>query len=134
MDFLIIGTITSIKPIKYGILVKIRETKIGGISKNGHEIGTYDYTWDFVAQNAVANYINSFFRVGAKVKVKGVEVQSSTNEEIGANSHPLTRRIENIDLFNMADPKKKQIRERYNSKVVGDERPNIDNDFEDDFQ
>ena len=135
MDFLLIGTITTIKPIKYGLLVKIRETKVGGISKNGHEIGTLDYTWDCVANNtAIVNYINKFFRVGAKVKVKGVEVQSATNDEKVSNFHSITRRIESLDLFNMADPKKKQIRERYNTKVVGEERPNIDNDFDDDFE
>ena len=42
MNCWVIGKILKISPVKYGVMVKVRETKIGGTSKNGHNIGTVD--------------------------------------------------------------------------------------------
>ena len=134
MDFLVIGTIKSIIPNKYGIFVNVRETKIGGTSKNGHEIGTHDFTWGCLAQSeAIQKYVKNYFRVGAIVKIKGVIEQSSVRSEETPNSRVPVFKIESRDLWNMGDPLKRKIRERYNTNVVGEERPNMDNNFNDDF-
>ncbi len=134
MDFQIIGEIKKIIPIKYGLSIKIRETKIGGVTKNGHVVGTYDYSWYVVAQSeALKRYVQSYFRVGAFVKVKGVVEQSTTKDENSPNLRPPIYKIETIDLWNMGDPLKQKNRERYNSKAIGDETPDINNNFENDF-
>lgn len=134
MDFLVIGTIKSIIPNKYGIFVNVRETKIGGTSRNGHEIGTHDYTWGCLAQSeSMQNYVKNYFRVGAIAKIKGTVGQSSTNEEKTPNMKTPIFKIDSIDLWNMGDPLKRKIREKYNDKALGGETPDMDNSFENDF-
>ena len=125
MDFLLIGIIKSIAPIKFGCCVKVRETQIGGTTKNGHEIGTYDYTWDCVtSSDALVRYINKFFRVGTYVMIKGKTVQSNHTDEDNKNYKSDVHKIETINLWNMGDPQKAKTREKYNSRVVGDNKIN----------
>jgi len=134
MEFLLIGTIKSIKSIKFGCCVRVRETQIGGTTKNGHDVGTYDYTWDCVtSSDALVRYINKFFRVGATVIIKGRISQSINTDEDDNGYKSDIHKIETINLWNIGDPKKEKNREKYNSKIVGDNKPNIDNNFEKDF-
>lgn len=134
MDYLLIGEIKKIIPLKYGICVKIREKKIGGISKNGHEMGTYDYTWNCIANSeALVRYIKNYFKVRAYVKVKGFIEQLGTYEDKIANLNSIIIKIESIDLWNMNDPKKKKMMEKYNANTVGDNQPNIKDNFNNDF-
>lgn len=134
MNFLLIGTIKSIIPLPYGLCLKVRETQIGGTSKNGHEVGTYDYTWDCIAQSdAIKKYVQNYFRVGAIVIINGVGEQSISKGKKVPNFQNVQLKIKTIDLWNMGDPLKRKIREKYNSIVMGDEKPDINNRFEDDF-
>ena len=134
MDYILIGKIKAIVPLPYGLCVKVRETKIGSTSKNGFEIGTYDYTWNCLAQSdAIQRYIKSYFRVGAVVKITGQIEQSSSDENKEDNLRSMKIKIANIDLWNMGDPKKERTRERYNDKVIGDDTPDTETSFKDDF-
>lgn len=135
MDFLVIGTIKSIVPNKFGIFVNVRETKIGGITKNGREVGTHDYMWGCLAQSeAIQRYVQNYFKIGAVAKIKGTVEQMSTHDEKSPNFKAPVYKIESIDLWNMGDPLKKKNRERYNARAIGDGSPDVEhNNFEDDF-
>lgn len=134
MNFTLIGTIKSITPITYGIALMVRETKIGGTSKNGHEIGTYDYTWKCIAQSeALRKYIQNYFRIGSIVMITGQVEQYIEKREEKPNSYNTSLKIQYIDLWNMGDPKKRRIRERYNSRVVGNDSPDTMDTFKNDF-
>lgn len=132
MDFTIIGTIKLIEPNVNGLHLRVRETKIGSISKNGYMMGEYDYTWEcFVSSAALKKYIQTYFKPDYLVKIKGMVEQYRTKEE--ERRYNVIFKIETIDLWNMGDPKKKKSREKLNNKVLGDERPNTLDSFENDF-
>ena len=133
MNCWVIGKIQKIATIKYGVMVKIRETKIGGTSKNGHNIGTVGQIWNFVTSSqALTKYINQYFRVGATVLINGWAEQHTTREENEPNSQSLTLKITTIDLWNMGDPKKVASKEKFNESIVGDAKPTV-SDFNSDF-
>ena len=99
MNCWVIGKILKISPVKYGVMVKVRETKIGGTSKNGHNIGTVDQTWNFVTSSqALTKYINQYFRNGATVLINGWAEQHTTIEENEPISQSLTLKIISINL------------------------------------
>ena len=133
MNCWVIGKILKISPVKYGVMVKVRETKIGGTSKNGHNIGTVDQTWNFVTSSqALTKYINQYFRNGATVLINGWAEQHTTREDSEPNSQSLTLKIITIDLWNMGDPKKVASKEKFNESIVGDSKPTV-SDFNSDF-
>ena len=133
MNCWVIGKILKISPVKYGVMVKVRETKIGGTSKNGHNIGTVDQTWNFVTSSqALTKYINQYFRNGATVLINGWAEKHTTTEENEPISQSLTLKIISIDLWNMGDPKKVASKEKFNEGIVGNSKPEI-RDFDSDF-
>jgi hypothetical protein len=133
MNCWVIGKILKISPVKYGVMVKVRETKIGGTSKNGHNIGTVDQIWNFVTSSqALTKYINQYFRVGATVLINGWAEQHTTREENEPISQSLTLKIISIDLWNMGDPKKVASKEKFNESIVGNSKPTV-SDFNSDF-
>ena len=134
MIFHLIGTITGIYNLPYGMVIKIRETQIGTRSRNGHNFGTYDYTWDCVINNSLKEkYIRENFKEGVMVSVLGNVGQAITKDDGSKGFKDKIFRIKTVDIFNLGDPTKEKKRERYNSKVVGDEAPDIGNKFESDF-
>lgn len=134
MNYWLIGKIVKISNLEYGVGVKIRETKIGGTTKNGHEVGTVDQSWNCItSSSALSKYIKSYFKVGATVLVNGWVEQYTTHKENEPISHSLKVKIGTIDLWNMGDPQLRKSREKFNSSMVGDEKPTFDNDFDNDF-
>lgn len=134
MEFLLIGRIKSIKSTKFGCCVSVRETKIGSITKNGHNTGTYDCTWNcMTSSSALTKYINNFFKENYLVIIKGIEISFLNVDEEKVYHKNIYHKIETINLWNMGDPSIIKNRERYNSKVIGDETPDINNKFDNDF-
>ena len=134
MEVNIKGQIKAMNDLPYGLVLKIRETKNGITSKNGHDWGSYDNTWDFIVnKDADIKYIKTYFRVGAIVTIFGWADKCTSKDPKSSNPQYTVYRIKNIDFFNMGDPKRERKRERYNSKVVGDEVPDVNNNFESDF-
>lgn len=133
MNCWVIGKIQKIAPLKFGLLVKIRETKIGGVSKNGHPIGTVDQCWNFVTSSqALTKYVDQYFKVGATVLINGWAEQHTSTIENEPISQSLTLKIISIDLWNMGDPKKVASKQKFNESIVGNSKPNI-SDFNEDF-
>ena len=133
MNCWVIGKILKISPLKYGLLVKVRETKIGGTSKNGHDIGTVDQTWNFItSSSSLTKYVNQYFKVGATVLINGWAEQHTTAIENEPISQSLTLKIISIDLWNMGDPKKVASKQKFNESIVGNAKPTI-SDFGSDF-
>ena len=68
------------------------------------------------------------------MKLRGkINQKKGTDEENNEYSRNIVFKIDRIDLFNNGDPAKSKTRERYNSKVVGEEVPDTDNNFDNDF-
>ena len=133
MDFTIIGTIKGMTNMGKGLSLRVRETKCGYVADNGNKYGEYDYTWNLVVINpSIIRFVKKSFRTGSFVKIKGFATQSMNYDDNEAILRSIGLRVDNIELFNFGDPKKEKMRERYNQRAIGDEKPNMDN-YEDDF-
>ena len=134
MYYWLIGKITNISDMEYGVSVKVRETKIGGTTKNGHEVGTVDQSWNCITSStALSKYIKNYFKVGAVVIINGWVEQYTEHSEKVSNLRNIKVKIKSIDLWNMGDPQLRKNREKFNSNIVGDIKPTLDNNFDDDF-
>ena len=134
MDFIVIGKITAIVPSKYGLSIKIHETQRGGRSKNGNRFGDKDNHWScFVTNLPSQRYVKSNFRPGATVKVKGYIDAKTRNTDSDNVYTTYIFNMTDIDLFNMGDPSIEINERKYNEKVVGEEHPDINDDFKSDF-
>ena len=117
------------------VVLTIKDTQIPFASTNGHQMGERDYIWSMISRTPQegAYYKNVFFK-GARIWVTGkLNQKKNTNEENHECIRNIVFKIDRIYLFNNGDPKKRKIRERYNSKVVGEETPDIMDTFKNDF-
>ena len=130
------GEITKVTETKNGnVIIVVKDTQIGFNTSNGHKMGERNYVWSLISRNAIegAYYKKSFFK-GARVWFSGkIDQKKGTDEENNSFNRNIVFKIDRIDLFNNGDPSKSKNRERYNSKAVGEEVPDIDNNFENDF-
>ena len=134
MDFIVIGKVTAIVPSKYGISIKIHETQCGGRSKNGNRFGDKDNHWScFVTNQASQRYVKANFRPGAIVKVKGTIDSNIHDTESDNVFTTYIFNLTDIDLFNMGDQSVEKNERKYNEKVVGEEKPDANNNFTNDF-
>ena len=73
------------------------------------------------------------FRPGAIVKVKGT-IDSNVHDTESDNVFTTyIFNLTDIDLFNMGDPSVEKNERKYNEKVVGEEKPDANNNFTNDF-
>ena len=130
------GEITKITTTKTGnVIIAVRDTQVAFNTASGHKMGERDYIWYLVSRTPQegSHFKNVFFK-GARVWFSGkINQKKGTDEENNEYSRNIVFKIDRIDLFNNGDPSKSKTRERYNSKVVGEKTPDIDNNFENDF-
>lgn len=136
MAFIGEGIITEIKDLKFGtISIKVRDTQVPFTSNNGHKMGERDYDWSLVSRTLQESaHFKKVFFVGARVWFSGkIDQLKTKNTDNNAISWNTVFKIDRIDLYNNSDPKKEGKREKYNKKIVGEEIPNTENNFENDF-
>lgn len=134
MDFILIGTIKGMTPFEKGLNIRVRETKCGYHDDNNARVNEVDYTWNIICYNfPTIKYIKTYFRIGAFVKIKGSISQSQNFDDKKAILRSMGLKLEHIEMFNYGDPKKDKKREAYNEKVLGEEKPDVDSFYKDDF-
>ena len=132
------GEITQIKNYKDNIIIVIRDMQIPYTTSEGYKVGERDFRWFLVPRtNQEAKFYKKSLFVGAKVwfsgKISQKKKKESDNEDEDINRSDITFRIDRMDLFNNSDPKKQGMRERYNTKAIGDDKPDTFNSFDNDF-
>lgn len=136
MCFMGCGVVNEIKNYRDNIIIVVRDTQMSYTSSSGMKSGERDFKWFLVPRTvAEAKFYKSILRVGAKVWFSGKIMYRKKNEESTeeATRSDITFRLDRLDPYNDGDPKKQYMREKYNDKVVGEDKPDINNSFENDF-